>query len=80
MAIAGGKIQNYSHPIKPCDLPWDDCNDQDEDGLVQYVGKTGPLGICVNAHNGWQHYQSGVLDAKTCGGHDHGTGGPMPWE
>ena len=70
--IAGGKIRNWTYAIKPCDLPWDDCNDQDEDTLIQYIATRGPLSICVNAHN-WQFYKSGVMTGAACGGHDHGS-------
>ena len=69
---AGGKISNYSFATKPCDLPWDDCNNQDEDAIVNYLGTRGPLAICVNARS-WIHYKKGVLSAATCGGHDHGS-------
>ena len=66
---AGGAISAYASPIKTCGDPWDACNDQDEDGLVAYVGTKGPLAICVNA-KGWQFYKSGVATASICGGHD----------
>ena len=70
--IAGGTIRNFSYAVKPCDMPWDNCNDQDEGGLVDYVGSKGPLSICVNAH-AWQFYKSGVMNGATCGTHDHGS-------
>lgn len=69
IATSGGVISNHTYAIKPCGLPWDDCNDQDEDALVQYVGASGPLAICVNAHT-WQFYKGGVMDGATCGRHD----------
>lgn len=68
--IVGGTIKNYSYAIPPCDMPWGDCDNQDEDGMAHYIGTTGPLGVCVNAHN-WQHYTGGVLSPTACGGHDH---------
>ncbi len=73
VATAGGTIRNYTYVNQPCDLPWDDCDDQDEDAMVAYVGSTGPLAVCVNAHNGWQHYTGGVLSPRQCGGHDFGS-------
>ena len=69
VAIEGGVIKNYSYVIKQCDLPWDDCNDQDESKLVEYVGSKGPLAICVNAGQ-WQFYKSGVMNGAACGKHD----------
>ena len=70
--IAGGTIRNFSYAVKPCDMPWDNCNDQGEGGLVDYVGSKGPLSICVNAH-AWQFYKSGVMNGAACGTHDHGS-------
>lgn len=67
---SGGRITNYSFVIKPCDLPWEDCDHQDEDGLARYIGQAGPVSICVNANN-WQFYSRGILFGATCGGHDH---------
>ena len=72
MQIVGGKISNFSYATKPCDLPWDDCNDQDEDKVAQYIGTHGPLAICANAHV-WQYYKNGVMSGKACGGYDHGS-------
>ena len=69
---AGGAITGFANPIKTCDLPWDDCNNQDEDALAAFVGTKGPLAICINAR-GWQFYKSGVATAAMCGGHDHGS-------
>ena len=69
IATGGGVITNFTYAVKQCDMPWDDCNDQDEDALVQYVGGSGPLAICVNAKS-WQFYKGGVMDGATCGGHD----------
>ena len=70
--IAGGTIRNYTYAVKPCDLPWDNCDHQDEGALVDYVGTRGPLSICVNARQ-WQFYKSGVMNGATCGGHDPGS-------
>ena len=70
--VAGGRIRNYTYAVKPCDLPWDNCDDQDEDAIVEYIGAKGPLSICVNAH-AWQFYKSGVMNGATCGNHDHGS-------
>ena len=66
---AGGAISAYANPIKTCGDPWDACDNQDEDGLANYVDTKGPLAICVNA-KGWQFYKSGVATAAICGGHD----------
>ena len=70
ITIAGGTITGHKYAVKPCDMPWDDCNDQDEDAVAAYVGSKGPLAICVNAKN-WQFYKKGVATASLCGGHDH---------
>lgn len=70
--IAGGTIRNYTYAVKPCDLPWNTCDGQDEEALMNYVGTKGPLSICVNAHV-WQFYKSGVMNGATCGAHDAGS-------
>ena len=68
----GGKIKNFSFAIKPCVLPWDNCDNQDEDGVMQYIATKGPLAICVNARQ-WIYYKSGIMSGTHCGGNDHGS-------
>ena len=68
--VAGGTIRNFSYAIPECYLPWDNCDNQDEQGIIQYLNSRGPLAVCVNARN-WQFYHSGVLEGSTCGGHSH---------
>ena len=32
---SGGAIKNYSYAIKPCELPWDNCDNQNENAVVE---------------------------------------------
>ena len=45
------------------------CDDQDEEGLVDYVASKGPLAISVNAKQ-WQFYKGGVMTGAVCGKHE----------
>jgi len=57
------RISGYTYATNPCT---DTCTKQDEATLLNNLGATGPVSVCVNAAS-WQFYTGGVLSASCAG-------------